>query len=106
MGFALLIWLLLLPLIVNITGRLASVSRARAEVERARAQVVDTTRHIANLKMALEFARSESFVEYWARTQQRWSRAGEVVVVVPDTAFSTTVWWQPFLEGPDSPPRN
>lgn len=107
LGFTLLTWLLLLPLVVNVAGRIEALSRVRAEIQRMQDQLERDAARVDNLRAALDYARSESFVEYWARTQQRWSRADEVVVVVPDGRRPAYLWWESFLEQPrPSQPNN
>jgi len=100
----LLIWFsvaaitLSLPLAFNIAARLQAEARMSAEVERMTQQVRDAEDRLTRLRAALDYARSDAFVERWARVHARWSRAGEVVVVVPPaTEREPRIWWEDFL---------
>lgn len=100
----LLIWfsigalLLSLPLAFNIISRVQAEARMRAEVERMTQEVSTAETKLAGLRAALDYARSESFVEEWARVWARWSREGEVIVVPPATRETPRLWWEDFLK--------
>jgi hypothetical protein len=99
----LLIWLsvaaitLSLPLIFNVAARLQAEARMATEVARMTQQVQDAELRLARLRAALDYARSDAFVERWARVHARWSKVGEVVVVPPVTEQEPRVWWEDFL---------
>ncbi len=100
----LLVWfsigalLLSLPLAFNIASRLQAEARMRAEVERMRREVNMAEAKLVGLRAALDYARSEPFVEEWARVRARWSKEGEVVVVPPMTHAPPYLWWESFLK--------
>ncbi len=100
----LLIWfsigalLLSLPLTFNIVSRLQAEARMRAEVERMTQEVSTAETKLAGLRAALDYARSEAFVEEWARVRARWGREGEVIVVSPVMREPPYLWWEDFLK--------
>lgn len=100
----LLIWfsigalLLSLPLLFNIVTRAQAEVRMQAEVDRMTQQVSAMEEKREHLRAALDYARSDAFVEEWARTRARWSRDGEVVIIPPTFRESARVWWEDFLK--------
>lgn len=100
----LLVWfsvgalLLSLPLAFNIASRLQAEARMRAEVERMTREVSIAEAKLVGLRAALDYARSELFVEEWARVRSRWSKEGEVVVVPSMTREPAYLWWESFLK--------
>lgn len=100
----LLIWfsigalLLSFPLLFNIVTRVQAEVRMQAEVDRMTQQVSAMEEKRERLQAALEYARSDAFVEAWARTRVRWSKDGEVIVIPPTFREPTRVWWEDFLK--------
>jgi hypothetical protein len=100
----LLIWfsigalLLSLPLLFNIVYRAQAESRMQAEVDRMTQQVDAAEARLAGLREALAYARSDVYVEHWARVRARWGKDGEVVVVPPASGVSSRLWWEDFLK--------
>ncbi|MCS7056480.1 MAG: hypothetical protein NZM18_09970 [Thermoflexales bacterium] len=100
----LLVWfsigalLLSLPLALNIVSRVEAEARMRAEVERMTQEVSAAEAKLAGLRAALDHARSDAFVEAWARVQMRWSKQGEVIVVPSTARRSSHLWWEDFLK--------
>lgn len=100
----LLIWfsigalLLALPLLFNIVYRVQAEARMQAEVNRMTQQVDATEAKLDGLRKALDYARSDAYVEQWARVRSRWGKDGEVVVVPPTSATVSRLWWDDFLK--------
>ncbi|BCX04166.1 MAG: hypothetical protein KatS3mg053_2104 [Candidatus Roseilinea sp.] len=100
----LLIWfsigalLLSLPLVFNIVYRVQAEARMRAEVERMTQQVSAAEAKLSGLRAALDYARSDAFVEEWARVRARWGKEGEIIVVPPVPRETTRLWWEDFLK--------
>jgi len=90
--------LLALPLLFNIVSRVEAEMRMWSEVARMTQQVNVAEARLAGLRAALDYARSDAFVEEWARVYARWSREGEVVVVPPAPRKATRLWWENFLK--------
>ncbi len=89
--------LLALPLMLNLSSRLQSEARMRAEVEQQAREVAALESQVAALQEALAHARSDAFVEAWARTH-RWARPGEVPIIPADLQPTPSPWWQQFIE--------
>lgn len=100
----LLVWfslgalLLSLPLIVNIVGRAQAQARLQAEVNRVSQAIEMDETKFRGLQSALEHAKSDAFVEEWARVRARWGREGEVVVVPPASGEVARLWWEDFIK--------
>jgi hypothetical protein len=100
----LLVWfslgalLLSLPLMVNIVGRAQAQSRLQAEVNRVSQSIQTDEAKLKGLRSAYEHAKSDAFVEEWARVRARWGRDGEVVVVPPASGEVARLWWEDFLK--------
>lgn len=100
----LLIWfsigalLLSLPLLFNIMYRVQAEARMQAEVNRMTQQVSATETKLHGLRNALVYARSDAYVEQWARVRARWGKDGEVTVVPPASGESSRLWWDDFLK--------
>lgn len=97
---------------------------ASVEATRLREQVTQLQQRQEDLQRQLTYVSSDAYVEYVARTQIKWSRTGEtVVVVVPSShqiapvaqsggdggdreatgmADTLRTWWQVFF--PNTPP--
>jgi cell division protein FtsB len=102
----LLLWLsiallvLSVPLAVNIVGRIQAEARMRAEVERLTSEVTRDEKCLAQLDNAVAYARTDAFVEQWARERERLSKPGEVSVV-PAAASGVqpaALWWEDFVD--------
>lgn len=100
----LLVWfslgalLLSLPLMVNIVGRAQAQARLQAEVNRVSQTIQMDENKFKGLNTALEHARSDAFVEEWARVRARWGKDGEVVVVPPASGEVAHLWWEDYLK--------
>lgn len=100
----LLVWfslgalLLSLPLMVNIVGRAQAQARLQAEVNRVTQTIQKDEDKFKGLNNALAHARSDAFVEEWARVRARWGKDGEVVVVPPASGEVARLWWEDFLK--------
>lgn len=92
--------LMSLPLMIRLLDRLSYESTARAQVEVVAAQVKSKERELGNLREALAHARSDEYVEYWARVQMRMGKPGETIVIPSDGSGAirpVTPWWQDYV---------
>jgi hypothetical protein len=100
----LLVWfslgalLLSLPLMVNIVGRAQAQARLQAEVNRVSQAIQTDEAKYKGLQNAMAHAKSDAFVEEWARVRARWGREGETVVVPPASGEVARLWWEDFLK--------
>jgi hypothetical protein len=86
-----------LPLLVNIVGRMQAETRMRAERDRIAAEVSVNEKCRAQLDAAVEYAKSDAYVEQWARERERLGKSGEVIIVPASAdAASQTIrpWWE------------
>lgn len=99
---AALMILLTLPLLVNFIGKLQAESKMSAEVQRRSEQLQKNETTLIQLRAALEYAKSDTFTERYAREQARLAKPGEVVVVPPsmqDPYRMRKAWWAEFVTG-------
>ena len=78
-----------------------------AEVTRRAEDIQKEETTLTQLRSALEYARSDTFTERYAREQARLAKAGEVVVVPPsmqDPYQTHKVWWEEFVTGVSAAP--
>lgn len=100
----LLVWfslgalLLSLPLMVNVVGRLQAQARLQAEVNRVSQSIQMDENKLKGVNNALAYAKSDVFVEEWARVRARWGKDGEVVVVPPASGAVARLWWEDFIK--------
>ena len=88
-----------MPLLVRLLDRLGYEATARAQVELVEAQVRLKDQEAGGLRDALDYARTDEYVEYWARVQMRLAKPGETIVIPSDgtgTIKPVTPWWQDF----------
>lgn len=83
---------------VNIVGRAQAQARLQAEVNRVTQTIQKDEDKFKGLNNALAHARSDAFVEEWARVRARWGKDGEVVVVPPASGEVARLWWEDFLK--------
>jgi hypothetical protein len=101
-----------LPLLFNFVSRVQAEDRMAAEAQRSADQVRKAETYLAQLRQALEYAKSDAFTEQYAREQARYARPGEIVVVPPNAqnlSAPPQPWWDTFIQpGDDSatPPSN
>jgi hypothetical protein len=90
-----------MPLVFNFLGRVQAETKVNEAVEIRSESVAKGERTLTQLKLALEYAKSDAFTERYAREQARYARRGEVAVI-PAGALDTTrpnyVWWQDFVK--------
>jgi hypothetical protein len=94
--------LMSLPLLVNFIGRLQWEAKMAAEVQRRSEQIQKDETTLTQLRSALEYAKSDTYTERYAREQARLARPGEVVVVPPsmqDSNKTRKFWWEEFVTG-------
>lgn len=98
--FAMGLALLAMPLALNVMNRVQAEQRMRHAVEQMSAQVKLNEKKLAQLSDAANYAKSDAYVEHWARVQQRWVRTGETPVISPNIDQMEMVpqpWWEQFL---------
>lgn len=82
---------------VNIVGRIQAQARLQVEVNRVSQTIQADEKKLKGLNNALAHAKSDAFVEEWARVRARWGRDGETVVVPPASGEVARLWWEDFL---------
>jgi cell division protein FtsB len=111
-------------LVVDFARRTASIYRIKSEEIRLEEEVAAVRAQRQDLQDRLNYVQSDAYVEEIARTQLKWARPGETVVVVmatpqavptppPGKQYAVTdgpppetqwqAWWLLFLDIP--PPR-
>ncbi|MDW8054687.1 MAG: hypothetical protein RMJ86_09085 [Anaerolineae bacterium] len=88
-----------ISLLVNIPSRLEALARVESEVQRLSRVVQCEEAMLAGLQAAAQYARSDAYVERWARQHHR-TKPGEVLVVLPEASSPQQVWWAPFVGKP------
>jgi hypothetical protein len=92
--------LLSLPLLINFVGRIQDQQRMAEAVQKADAAVQKSEIRNAQLRSALEYAKSDAFTERYAREQAHYAKAGEVLVLPSagqDLLDQRRPWWQTFV---------
>ena len=92
---------LIVPLMVDIQGRMEVLRRMREEEARLAQELTTMREEHENLEARLEFVLSEPFLEQWARVDLRLGRPGEVAIVPMYVEQSRQV--TPTLKDIDSP---
>ncbi|MFN3704814.1 MAG: hypothetical protein ACK4WM_02305 [Thermoflexales bacterium] len=103
--FSLAALALALPLMVNLVGRLEAEQRMRTEIRQLSQKVTAAEAELADVQRALEHAKSDAFLDEWARSH-RWTLPGEIPVVpAADTEVDSdaAIWWQRFVEKRTTP---
>jgi cell division protein FtsB len=89
--------LMSLPLAVNILSRIQAEAKMRAEQERLTTEVERTEKCLQELDTAVEYAKSDAYVESWARERERLGKQGEVVIVPASNGSAVhqaRPWWE------------
>jgi hypothetical protein len=98
--------LLSLPLLFNFVSRVQAEDRMATEAQRSADQVRKAEIRLAQMRQALEYAKSDAFTEQYAREQARYAKPGEIVVIPPNAQNLSTPpkpWWDTFVNpGNDS----
>jgi hypothetical protein len=80
-GLFIFCMLMLLPLVANILGRIEAETKMRTEHQRLTTEVQRSEKCLQELDNAVEYAKSDAYVEQWARERERLGKPGEVVIV-------------------------
>ena len=97
---AVIMTLMSLPLLINFVGRVQDEQRMAEAVQKADAAVQKSEIRNAQLRSALEYAKSDAFTERYAREQAHYAKAGEVLVLPSagdDLLAQRRPWWQTFV---------
>jgi hypothetical protein len=89
--------LMSLPLALNIVGRIQAEARMRAEFDRLAVEVQDGEHCLAQLSEAVEYAKTDAYVERWARERERLGKEGETVIVPASSQTGVSParpWWE------------
>lgn len=78
---AALFFIMSLPMMWRLVDRIRFEQTARAQAASYTQQVKDKEQMVVTLKERLEHARTDAFVEYYARVQMRLARPGETLVI-------------------------
>ena len=85
------------PLVYNLISRAGNETRMLQEVVRMREEVRVSEIRRDQVRVALNHAGTDTFVEYYARAYLRWAKPGDTVIV-PSTAPPTRKWWEEFVK--------
>lgn len=97
---AVIMALLSLPLLINFVGRVQDQQRMAEAVQKADAAVQKSEIRNAQLRSALEYAKSDAFTERYAREQAHYVKSGEVLVLPSagqDLLAERHPWWQTYV---------
>jgi cell division protein FtsB len=97
---AVIMALMSLPLLINFVGRVQDEQRMAEAVQKNDAAVQKSEIRNAQLRSALEYAKSDAFTERYAREQMHYAKAGEVLVLPSasqDLLARRLPWWQAFV---------
>ena len=97
---AVIMALLSLPLLINFLGRVQEEQRYAEAAQQSNVIVQKAEIRNAQLRSALEYAKSDAFTERYAREQMHYTKAGEVLVLPvtdQDLLASRHPWWQEFI---------
>jgi hypothetical protein len=89
--------LMALPLTVNILGRIQAETKMRTEQQRLSAEVQRSEKCLQELDNAVEYAKTDAYVESWARERERLGKEGEVVIVPSSNGPAVQQarpWWE------------
>jgi cell division protein FtsB len=89
--------LMSLPLAVNILSRIQAETKMRTEQERLTTEVERSEKCLQELDNAVEYAKTDAYVESWARERERLGKQGEVVIVPASNGSSVKQarpWWE------------
>jgi cell division protein FtsB len=73
--------ILLMPLIVDINGRISVIRRMHQEETRLKQELADIQTEQEALQTQLDFVASDAYLEQWARVDARMTRPGEVAII-------------------------
>jgi cell division protein FtsB len=73
--------ILLMPLIVDINGRISVIRRMHQEQARLQQELADIQAEQEALQTQLDFVASDAYLEQWARVDARMTRPGEVAII-------------------------
>lgn len=103
---AIIVTTICLFLVVDFGRRTAASYQIKGEVERLQQEVAAARARREALDARLAYVKSDDYVEEIARTQLKWAREGETVVVVmatPQPAPSTPPSGQPVSKDNETP---
>ncbi|MGD9100838.1 MAG: septum formation initiator family protein [Anaerolineae bacterium] len=80
--------ILLMPLIVDINGRISVIRRMHQEETRLKQELADIQAEQEALQTQLDFVASDAYLEQWARVDARMTRPGEVTIIPAPTNAS------------------
>jgi cell division protein FtsB len=73
--------ILIVPLMVDINGRIGVIRRMRQEETRLEGELAEVQAEHAALQAELEFVASDAYLEQWARIDARMTQPGEVAII-------------------------
>jgi cell division protein FtsB len=82
---AIIVLTISLFLVVDFARRTAATYKIKAEAARLEQEVAQVRAHRQELEAQLNYVQSDAYVEEIARTQLKWAKEGETVVVVMAT---------------------
>ena len=100
---AIIVLTISLFLVVDFARRTAATYRIKGEAARLEEEVSEVHTRRQTLEARLTYVKSDAYVEEVARTQLKWARQGEIVVVVMATPMPVP---PPAAEGEVPSPEN
>jgi cell division protein FtsB len=73
--------ILLMPLLVDVNGRISVIRRMRQEETRLEQELTQAQAEQDALQEQLEFVASDDYLEQWARVEARMTLPGQVVII-------------------------
>ncbi len=73
--------ILLMPLIVDINGRISVIRRMHQEKSRLQQELIKVQTEQETLQAQLEFVASDAYLEQWARVDARMTKPGEIAII-------------------------
>ena len=73
--------ILLMPLLVDVNGRISVIRRMRQEETRLEQELTQAQAERDALQEQLEFVASDAYLEQWARVEARMTLPGQVVII-------------------------
>ncbi len=96
--------ILLMPLIVDVNGRISVIRRMRQEETRLEQELVQVQAEQDALQEQLEFVAGDAYLEQWARVEARMTKPGQVAIIPLTAEQNTTPQADNFFSAVPSTP--
>lgn len=100
---AIVMLILAISITANMIGQYKLYTEVGKQVEVRKADVQKQEQKLVGLRNALQYAKTDTFVERWARVKLQYAKPGENVVIVPadvlkNSSQKTQTWIDEFLD--------